>query len=388
MRRDRIHHVLFLLCFCGSLSLASDIEIVFFGSSTCHECHVIKAELLNPLQEQYPEQLSIKTYEIDNDKGLELLTRYEERYGVTNPSAQSLFLPDTFLTGFDDIISYGREFIEQRLQSDGYQRRRITIDSTRVDTAVFSSLLKKKAGDVSFFVGTLLTGLADGVNPCAIATMIFLISFLATQKRKRSEIIIIGFAYTGAVFCTYLAMGAGLSKLFAWLHGITILSSIVRWIAVVFAGTVGLYSFIDAAVFSRTRKTADIKIQLPTAVKKRIHSVISGNLNRSSLLFGSIVTGFLVTLLEAVCTGQVYIPFILAMTQRSELKLIGWLYLILYNFLFVVPLIIVMILAYFGMKWDRLSRVTQKHLPVLKILLGSVLIGLALYLANSMLRFV
>ena len=40
-----------------------------------------------------------------------------------------------------------------------------------------------------------------------------------------------------------------------------------------------------------------------------------------------------------------------------------------------------MILAYFGLKWDRLAKTTQKHLSLIKILFGIVLIGLALFLA-------
>jgi threonine/homoserine/homoserine lactone efflux protein len=40
-----------------------------------------------------------------------------------------------------------------------------------------------------------------------------------------------------------------------------------------------------------------------------------------------------------------------------------------------------MILAYFGLRWDELSRTTQKHLPLLKTIMGVVLIGLAAFLA-------
>ena len=125
----------------------------------------------------------------------------------------------------------------------------------------------------------------------------------------------------------------------------------------------------------------DITLQLPKSVKLMIHKVISSQLTQSSLFFGAITTGFLVTLLEAVCTGQVYLPTIVLMTKESGLKFTGWIYLILYNILFVLPLLIIMILAYFGLTWDRLAKATQANLSMLKILLGTVLLFLAIFLS-------
>jgi cytochrome c biogenesis protein CcdA len=69
------------------------------------------------------------------------------------------------------------------------------------------------------------------------------------------------------------------------------------------------------------------------------------------------------------------------MTRTEGLRFAGWLYLIFYNFLFVMPLLVIMVLAYYGLRWDELSRFTQRRLPLLKIIMGTVLLGLALFLA-------
>jgi cytochrome c biogenesis protein CcdA len=76
-----------------------------------------------------------------------------------------------------------------------------------------------------------------------------------------------------------------------------------------------------------------------------------------------------------------YLPTIILMTRAVGLRLTGWLYLLFYNFLFVLPLLVIMILAYYGLRWDELSRATQKHLPLLKTIMGIVLAGLAVFLA-------
>jgi len=358
-----------------SADTGSKMVVHFFGSKTCGECLTIRKELLEPLEDRHPGRLDVRVHNIDEEKGFQMLLRMEDEYGVTQSSAQELFLPDTFLTGADDILKYGRGLIEQRLKNPRLWKQK----EIAVDTTDYRQSLRNKFREYSF-VSILLAGLADGVNPCAIATMIFLISFLATQKRKRSEILVIGLSFTAAVFTTYLLMGLGAFKALTFLGKYLWISRAIKWIAVAFAGVVGLLCFRDAIVYKRTGKAQDIKLQLPKSVKMSIHRVITRRLSRSGLVVGAVITGFLVTLLEAVCTGQVYLPTIVLMTRESGLQLTGWLYLLFYNFLFVLPLLIVMILACCGLTWQKLAGKTQENLTLLKVLLGIVLVSLAVFL--------
>ena len=75
------------------------------------------------------------------------------------------------------------------------------------------------------------------------------------------------------------------------------------------------------------------------------------------------------------------LPTIILMTRQEGLKLTGWMYLLFYNFLFVLPLLAVMILAFFGMRWERLAKAAQSRLTAVKVLFGVVLCGLAVFLA-------
>ncbi|MBD3317842.1 MAG: hypothetical protein GF344_18820 [Chitinivibrionales bacterium] len=367
---------LFTLTSWSATDTTHKLVVHFFGSSTCGECLEIKEGLLKPLAEEYPSRLHIRTHDIDTDAGFRLLIKMEQKYGVPESSPQELFLPDTFLTGYEAIMERADPMIRERLERGmGESKESATADS--VDVVGY---LKEKSRGWAFLAGTIAAGLADGVNPCAIATMIFLISFLATRKRNKSDVLIIGVAYTGAVYVTYFAMGIGLKEFLDRLEGYYVVSQAIRWGAFSVAALVAFFSFRDAFVYARTKKTQDIKLQLPKAVKLRIHKVISGNLGGTGLLVGAIVTGFLVTLLEAVCTGQMYIPYIVAMTRHSELRIAGLAYLAFYNLLFVLPLIVVMCLAYYGMKWNELAQKTQKNMVLLKVLLGTVMTGLAAYL--------
>jgi len=379
-RRNSLLLLLFTILFpLLSAPVRTDtLEITFFGSATCNECMRIKNELLTPLVKQYEGRLVMKFFDIETDSGIKAVVAYEKNYNVTSNSAQELFFPDTFLCGFDDIMKHGRAMIENRLANGVTEAKTAAVTADSVD---LKHVLQSKTFSRAFFFGTLVTGLIDGINPCAIATMIFLISFLATRKKKRGEIILIGMAYTGTVFFTYLAMGLGMKGILEHIKGYHMVSNIIRWGAFSLAVVVAILSFRDAIIFKKTKKTDEIALQLPKAVKMRIHKIISGNLSSGNLLIGSIITGFLVTLLEAICTGQMYVPYIVAMTQQPSMRVVGILYLIFYNFLFVLPLLIVMILAYFGLKWNDLAKQTQKQMVTLKILLGIIMTALAFYLA-------
>ncbi len=354
------------------------LTLLFFGSPTCGECLDIKHTILFPAQKKNPDKIDLQIYDVDSDSGLNYLLEMEKRYDIKTTASIELFFPDTFLIGEADIHAHARLLIDYYLVHP--EKWNVTAHQAASTPDNFSAKIGEKFRNFSF-VSILLAGLIDGINPCAIATMIFLVSFLATKKRSRKEILTVGLCFTIAVFLTYLLLGIGAFRVITALDQYRWLSKGIRWTAVGFAGVVGIFSFVDAFRYRKTGKTEDIRLQLPKAIKLRIHKVISGNLSGTQMATGAIVTGFLVTLLEAVCTGQVYLPTIVLMTKQEGLRFVGWLYLVFYNFLFVVPLLIVMVLAYFGMKWDRLAKVTQKNLVMIKILFGVVLIGLAAFLA-------
>jgi cytochrome c biogenesis protein CcdA len=384
MRKTLLSSITFsLLLFSLPLSVigqADRLEIHFFGSRTCGECLEIKETILKPLAVEFPDSISLNLHEIEDPKSFQLMVAMEELHGINDPSPQELFLPGRYLAGADEIMASGEPLIREYLANPDRWKENILPDIDSPDEDEYEDDLKDRF-DHFTFISVLIAGLVDGVNPCAIATMIFLVSFLAHQKRRPSQVIIIGMTFTATVYITYLLLGLGAFKVITGLTGYRWLAILIRWSAVAAAGIVGIISFRDALAYKRSGETGDIVLQMPRSVKIRVHKLISGHLRGRHIVTGAIVTGFLVTLFEAVCTGQVYLPTIILMTRSTGLQLTGWLYLLFYNFLFVLPLLIVMIYAYFGLTWHTMAKTTQKHLFLLKILLGCVMVGLALFLA-------
>ncbi|MBL8024823.1 MAG: hypothetical protein JNL74_00345 [Fibrobacteres bacterium] len=370
---------LFVLLITFSTIFAQPEKLVlhFFGSPTCGECLQIKTNLLFPEIKKNSDKLQVEIYDIDSEEGYAKLIGFEKAFKVKTTASIILFFPDTLVSGFEDIMTVGAAYLDRYLQDKSRWTYAALPESQNNDIA---ASLEERFESFTF-LSILIAGLLDGVNPCAIATMIFLISFLANQKRKRSEVLIIGLAFTAAVFVTYFLLGVGAFKALTFLKKYSWVSQVIKWSAVAMAAAFSLYSFRDAWIYKKTGQTGEMTLQLPKSVKLRIHRVISGQLSGRKLIMGAVVTGFLVTLLEAVCTGQMYLPTIILMTRQDGLKLTGWLYLVLYNLLFVLPLLIVMVMAYFGMTWNKLSNATRNNLFAIKILFGVVLGGLAIFLA-------
>jgi hypothetical protein len=340
----------------------------------------IREQLLKPLASEYSGKLSIDFKNVEDTFDYNLANTYEKIYHITNPSPQELFFPDTVLLGYDAIMKNGRTLIETYLSHPEKWHYKYVAENSTVNTKNTSQAIKDKMKTWSF-IGLFAIGFVDGINPCAIASMIFLISFLGTQHRKRSDVIKIGLSFTGTVFCTYFLIGLGAFKILSMMDKMYWLSLAIRFTAVALASWVALLSIWDAYHYFRTKDTSEMKVQLPKGVKLLIHSVIKGNLSSNKIVIGAIITGFFVTLLEGACTAKIYLPTIMAMTHTFGFRLIGWLLLIFYNFLFVLPLLIVLTATAYGMKWNKLSKFQQKHMVLTKLLLALVLFGLAAFIS-------
>ena len=96
-------------------TVTHNLSLTFFGSSTCDECARIKQELLLPLKQRYSGAIELQLYDTESDSGIRALISFEKKFKTSTNAAQVLFFPDTFLTGFDDIMKYGSPMIEARV---------------------------------------------------------------------------------------------------------------------------------------------------------------------------------------------------------------------------------------------------------------------------------
>ena len=89
------------------------------------------------------------------------------------------------------------------------------------------------------------------------------------------------------------------------------------------------------------------------------------------------VTGLVISIIELACTGQVYLPTIVFVMGMPELRVRAFLYLLLYNLLFVLPLVIVLVLAFLGTSSERLARFVNAHTATIKLATAGLFVLLA-----------
>lgn len=224
-------------------------------------------------------------------------------------------------------------------------------------------------------VPVILAGLLDGINPCAFTTIIFLLSMLAAAGRGRREILIIGACFALAVFIAYYLIGIGLFKALRAAAIFPVVGAVIRWVLVAVLAAFAALSVVDY-IKIRKGKSSEILLQLPKYFKQRIHAAVRVRVRSATLIGSAFVLGFLVSVFELACTGQVYFPAIAYMVQ-SGAGSAGFGLLFIYNVGFILPLSVVFLLAYAGVGSEKLASVFRKRLGLVKLGTAVLFAGLA-----------
>jgi hypothetical protein len=156
------------------------------------------------------------------------------------------------------------------------------------------------------------------------------------------------------------------------LESYTILALILYPVTAIIAFVFGTYNTYDYLKAKKGKKD-EMKLKLPDRIKKKIGNVIKDQSKFKYFVLVAFFTGVVVALLEFMCTGQVYLPTIIFIMGVPEYQSQAVLFLLLYNFMFILPLIIIFILVYFGMSSGKLQAILEKRRPQLKLFTAIVL---------------
>ena len=229
-------------------------------------------------------------------------------------------------------------------------------------------------------------GLIDGLNPCAFATLIFFVSYLTISGRKGKEVLAVGAAFTAGVFLAYLAVGLGFHHVLG-LFG-ELLTTLGRWLYGLMAGFCVVLAVVSLLDFRKARRgdIGDMALNLPHGLRMRINAVIRRGRHSRAFVAGAFVTGILVSFLELACTGQVYLPTIIFVMSVPAMRAYAMPFLVLYNLLFIAPLVVVFIMVWYGTTGTKqLTNFLQRHAANVKLGMALLFAGLAAWLIYSLL---
>ncbi len=170
----------------------------------------------------------------------------------------------------------------------------------------------------------VITGLLDSVNPCAFAVILLLLAFLFTLRKARSQILKLGFVYIGMIFLVYFAIGLGLLGTVRLSDDPHFVARLGSWI-LIGLGAINLIEYY----FPRF----PIKLHMPAFAGTKAHALIG-----KATLPATIGAGILVGLCTFPCSGGIYVSVITLLNAKTTIAW-GVSYLALYNVMFVLPLI-------------------------------------------------
>lgn len=210
----------------------------------------------------------------------------------------------------------------------------------------------------------------DSINPCAIGVLVFLLAFLMSAKGSRKRVLAIGFTYILIVYLSYFAAGLGLIRI---LSELSFLGYIYKGTAVLLliAGMIDLKDGIK----HEEKPLLSIPKSASPKIKKYIHK---------ATIPAAIILGVLVSLFELPCTGGVYIA-ILSIISKSGLTGEGVWLLALYNFVFVLPLLVIMVLVVTGLSSKKIDSWRKENKNLMRIIIGLSMILLGVLMLSDVL---
>ena len=349
------------------------VMVEYFYQPNCEECKKIAALILPPMQEQYGSKVKLVKYDLSDQKNfLHLIAILDKQQNTSNDNVYMVVAGKHILGGYPAVEKQLFPAIEAELRNPG---------DAALSESPPSAAAAKTAGEKLKLGMVIAAGLIDGINPCVFSTLVFFMSLLSVAKIRGRKLILIGIAYCAAGFITYLLLGLGLFKLIKTLDMFpllkTTLNAAMCGILVIFA----LISFRDAWLFYKSGgDSKQVVLQLPDRLKAMSRNVMKKGLKFHYLIAGSFVIGVLVTLLESVCTGQVYVPTLVLLSNESGAFSKWFGLLLLYNLMFILPLIGVFIMTCCSISILNAIKLTRTNLLVGKILLGLFFLVLAVIL--------
>lgn len=336
---------------------SNKVCIFHFWGAGCKACASVD-EFIHQVADAEKDKVELKSLEIYyNEENRALFDDFNYRYGVDKPGVPAIFIGDTYLGGPEAII--------QNLESkiNYYYEHKTTCP---LDVNKIAGITEEPKKLTLTLPAILIGAAADSINPCAFAVLTFLLVYLLAFK-KRKQVFIVGMIYIIVVFIVYFISGLGILQLSKYLIAT---KWVIKLISLITIGA-GLINIKDFFFYGK-----GISLHIPDSKKPLIEKYV-----RQASIPGAIILGFLVSAFELPCTGGVYLAILGILAQDTN-KLQSILYLLIYNFIFVLPLFIILFVVSRGLDPEKLDTWRLDKRKWLRLIMGLIMlvIGFGLFL--------
>lgn len=222
----------------------------------------------------------------------------------------------------------------------------------------------------------IVSAAIDSINPCAIGVLILMVSVVLGGKGSVKRLLFLGGLYIFAIFLTYLLAGLGLIYFLA-----NVPLFVAEYLALIVGSFVILAGLLEVKDFYWYGK--GFSLQIPPVFAEKIHKY-SANVT----VPGVILLGCFIAAVELPCTGAPYLAIITLLSLNFNFQ--AFMLLILYNIIFVAPLVVILLLVAGGMKVDKIKNWKEGNKGYMRFAIGFMLISLGwllILIANGTINF-
>ena len=387
--------VICLFSFCNVVNAVSEknlVNIYLFHSYTCKHCKE-EIKLLDELEKEY-DNIKIYKYEVNENGNGELLKNISEIMGSKVTGTPYTIIGNKVFSGYDYENSKGRfkgaieyyskygyedkvgEYISS-IPLPSYEVKDTDPDVDEYINDYISYKIKLpligevKLKNLTLPLITVVIGLADGFNPCAMWVLLFLISMLIGMKdKKRMWILGSTFLLTSALIYLIFMM--------SWLNLANLLISVV-WVRVIIAVVSLVGGFINLRGYIKHRKVSGCDVvddkkrnRIITRIKK-----FTTEKNFWLAILGVIVLAISVNVVELACSAGLPVMFIEILSLNNLTAIEEIIYIVLYMLFFLLDDFVVFVIA---MTTLSLTGVSSKYGNLSKLIGGILMLFIGLLL--------
>ncbi len=349
--------IFFLIMFTVSVS-AKEVDLVYFHGQGCPHCARLES-FLEDLQNEYPE-LNVVDYEVYfNEENRQLFEDMAHAYDVEIQGVPMTFIDNKVIYGFGDPVAIELEQEVIRCSEEG-----CIYPLDRLDENGGNGITKKLT--IPAVIGAAAV---DAINPCAFAVLIILLTTILASGIKRKALFA-GFAFTLSIFISYFLMGVGLYSAIQAADFTHTFLIVVATLAII----IGLFNLKDYLWYGKWF-TMEVPMKWRPKLKSLLRSITS--------IPGAFLIGFVVSLFLLPCTSGPYIIILGLLAETTTRNSAVW-WLLLYNLIFILPMLIITLAIYFGLTTtQKADEWREKRLKKLHLIAGIIilLLGIGMFIA-------
>jgi glutaredoxin len=295
-------------------------DIEMFTREGCPFCAAALA-FLRELEERRP-GLRLEIRDVEKDRrALDRLVALAEEHGVEHLGVPAFHVRGRLIIGFAGADTTGAEL--QAMLEGGRP------DAPATDSVDMPVLGRVSVGDLGLPAFTVVLGLLDGFNPCAMWVLLFVLSLLVNLK-DRVRMAMIGGTFVLVSGVVYFAFMAAWLNLFL-LVGVSRAAQVALGLIAALVGALNLKDFVASG--------RGPSLSIPAAARPGIYARVREIVVARSLaaaLAGAIGLAVLVNVVELLCTAGFPALYTRILTLRDLPVWQYYAYLVLYNLAYIL----------------------------------------------------